>query len=179
MTFFRDHEGMEVLSYDTGGAHDHAAFDQFLERLYSRTNPVRFLGSLLEGKRMVWLDPNPRSTTRGIELLRTAAHLAEAGFDLQEVTDVAGAIAAMQTRAADIVITHWGHSDNGDSNALRLLQQMRQNDLVAPVIVFASGDYADENKRAALRAGALAYSYRWSSLFRRLRDVFDDGTRTG
>jgi hypothetical protein len=178
VAFFRQHEGMEVLSYPTDTSHDHSPFDGFLEKLYRRTNPLLFLGSLLSGKRMVWLDPNPHSTTRGIEMLRTATTIAESGFELVEVTDVDGAIRALKDKPTDIVITHWGHSPGG-SNAERLLENMKRNDLGVPVVVFASGHYADDNKRTGLRAGAIAYCYRWSTLFRRLRDVFDDGRRTG
>lgn len=178
VAFFREHEGMHVLSYDTRADPEHRAFDGFLEALYKRTNPVLFLGSLLAKKRVVWLDPNPKATGHGFELLRRAAHLAEAGFELEEVSDVEGAVHSLAARPADLVITHWGHSPGG-SNCERLLGEMRRRDLRAPVIVFASGHYADDNKRAALRAGAIAYCYRWATLFRKLRDIFDHGERTG
>ncbi len=176
--FFREHEGMEVLSYSSQRHPQHRPFDEFLDRLYRRTNPLYVLGSLLAHRRVVWLDPNPDSTSHGFELLRKAARLADSGFELEEVGDVAAAVATLRDRPADLVITHWGHSPAG-SNAERLLAQLRAQDHWAPVIVFASGDHAEDNKRSALRAGAHAYCFRWSSLFRRIRDIFDHGLRTG
>jgi len=184
VAFFRQHEGMQLLSYETSEHPDHAPFDAFLEQLYGRTSPIFHLGRLLGGRRILWLDPNPDSTEKGIELLRRAAGLAEAGFALTEVADLPAAIAAV--RAADdaaepfdLVISHWGHDDHALSKAEQLLASMRTAALGAPVIVFASGDYAEANKRRALRAGAIHYCYRWSTLFRRLADVFDDGLKTG
>jgi hypothetical protein len=175
--FFRNHEGMKVISYDTTQAADHEPFDDFLAQLYRQTNPVYHLGRLLEGKRLIWLDPNPNNNEAGIKTLRNAARWADAGFTLDEVTDVEGALAQLAT-PCDLLITHWGHGPHG-SNAERLLKEIRSRDLQAPVIVFASGAYAEQNKRRALKAGAIGYCFLWSTLFRRLADVFDHGRNTG
>ncbi len=182
--FFRQHEGMQLLTYTTEAHPDHAPFDGFLERLYKQTSPLFHLGRLLGGRRILWLDPYPGSTEEGIELLRRAAGLAEAGFSLREVADLAAATGALQEAEEqgdpfDLVISHWGHGEGALSKAEQLLASMRTEGVGVPVIVFASGDYADDNKRRALRAGAIHYCYRWSSLFRRLADVFDDGKKTG
>lgn len=184
VAFFRQHEGMQLLTYTTDAHPDHAPFDGFLERLYGQTSPLFHLGRLLGGRRILWLDPYPGSTEEGIELLRRAAGLAEAGFALTEVADLPSAMAALHDADAaddpfDLVISHWGHGEGALSKAEQLLASMRTAALGAPVIVFASGDYADANKRRALRAGAIHYCYRWSTLFRRLADVFEDGKKTG
>lgn len=160
------------------------SFDGFLQRLYGKTSPLFHLGRLLGGRRILWLDPYPGSTEEGLELLRRAAGLAEAGFALSEVADLSAALDALRqgedaNEPFDLVISHWGHGDGALSKAEQLLAEMRKAELAAPVIVFASGDYADANKRRALRAGAIHYCYRWSTLFRRLADVFDDGKKTG
>lgn len=34
-----------------------------------------------------------------------------------------------------------------------------------PVVVFASGDHAEENREAALRLGALEYTFTWDGLY--------------
>ena len=84
VAFFRQHEGMQLLTYDTADHPDHAPFDGFLERLYGKTSPLFHLGRLLGGRKILWLDPYPDSTEEGIQLLRRAAGLAEAGFSLSE-----------------------------------------------------------------------------------------------
>lgn len=184
VAFFRQHEGMQLLTYTTDEDPGHMSFDGFLQRLYGKTSPLFHLGRLLGGRRILWLDPYPGSTEEGLELLRRAAGLAEAGFALSEVADLSAALDALRqgedaNEPFDLVISHWGHGDGALSKAEQLLAEMRKAELAAPVIVFASGDYADANKRRALRAGAIHYCYRWSTLFRRLADVFDDGKKTG
>ncbi|MBW2456372.1 MAG: SIR2 family protein [Deltaproteobacteria bacterium] len=181
--FLRSHEGVEVLSYAHDDPPNHGAFDDFLARLYRCTNPQYHLGRLLSGQRLLWLDPNPNSTEDGIELLRHSARLAAGGFHLTEVTDVTGAMAELGGKSPGppygLVISHWGQGGGDESNAERLLGEMRRHNVHVPVIVFASGSHADENKQRALRAGAMAYCYHWSSLFRRIGDAFDHGLHAG
>jgi hypothetical protein len=55
-----------------------------------------------------------------------------------------------------------------------LLEQMRRRDLRVPVVVFASGDHADENREAAFRLGALEYTSRWDALFAVIDRRFSD-----
>ena len=84
-----------------------------------------------------------------------------------------------------LVITQWGHGLENDpggeicASAECLLAQMRSRDLRVPVIVFASGEHADENKAAALALGANAFTFTWEGLFRRIADVFEPGSRSG
>ena len=159
------------------------AAEQQGNRRVATATTLYHLGRLLSGQRLLWLDPNPDSTEDGIELLRHAARLADGGFHLTEVTDVAGALAELGGASAGppygLVLSHWGHDGGEVSNAERLLTEMHRRGLRIPVIVFASGSHADENKRRALQAGAMAYCYRWSSLFRRIGDAFDHGLQTG
>jgi len=49
----------------------------------------------------------------------------------------------------------------------------------APVVVFASGDHADDNKHASLRLGAQAYTFEWQRLFQEIERVFKPGSLTG
>jgi DNA-binding response OmpR family regulator len=55
--------------------------------------------------------------------------------------------------------------------AERLLMEMRAQDLRAPVIMFASGGHAEENRRTALNMGAQAYTFEWPTLFREIERV--------
>ena len=56
---------------------------------------------------------------------------------------------------------------------------MRRLDGWVPVIVFASGDHAETNKRRVLRAGAIDYTYTWPALFERIEMVLADGRVSG
>ena len=55
------------------------------------------------------------------------------------------------------------------------LDGIRRQDLRCPVIVFGSGEFADENKIAALRRGAVAYCGSFQSLFQTLQHVLSPG----
>ncbi len=176
--FFRHHEGIELLSYPSDRGLKHGAFDRFLEDLHARTNPLLHLGRLLHGRRILWHDPNPSNNTFGIEVLRKASAGAGGDHELVEVTDVEAALNAMAHHDIDLVLTHWGHGPS-QSNAERLLEEMHARGLSAPVLIFATARYADENKRRALKAGALGYCYRWPSLLRTIATVLDDGHTTG
>jgi len=51
---------------------------------------------------------------------------------------------------------------------------MRQRDIRVPVVVFASGDHADQNREAAFQLGALEYTSRWDALFAVIDRRFSD-----
>jgi hypothetical protein len=63
------------------------------------------------------------------------------------------------------VITRWGHGGGREPDAVRLLDAMRRKDARVPVVVFASGAHAAENRETALRMGALEYTSDWDTLF--------------
>jgi CheY-like chemotaxis protein len=176
--FYRRHEGIALISYASQSGHD--AFDAWLEELYRRTNPLHHLAELLAGRRILWLDPNPRNNAAGISQLRAAAKLA--GLEaarFEEVHDVEHALTLLGASPWDVVITHWGWSAAAPPNAERLLREMRRRDLAAPVVVFGRGQYADENKKRALASGAVDYVFSWSALLRRIEDLFSPGSVTG
>ncbi|MBT8462560.1 MAG: SIR2 family protein, partial [Gemmatimonadetes bacterium] len=176
------HEGLGVISYENGPNGDHSGFDEYLETIFQHTNPTYLLGSLMHERRILWVDPRPANNAYGMQFLREAAGTARVDSDIVlEVETPADAIAALESGPVDLVITHWGHGESpaGTSNAEFLLQEIRSRDLRAPVIVFASGSHADENKRLALGLGAVAYVFRWESLFREMAEVLEPGTVTG
>lgn len=186
VAYLRRHEGIEVLTYDSSNGTDYSGFDGYLRSLYEQTNPRLALGRYLEGKRILWVDQGEWSNDYGLEFLRKAADSAgSSDYGVEQVETPAQAIERL-SRPPDIhlVITQWGHGLESDdestcSAAESLLVQMRANDLRAPVIVFASGEHADENKAAALALGASAFTFDWEGLFRRIADVFEPGSRSG
>jgi hypothetical protein len=52
-------------------------------------------------------------------------------------------------------VSHWGHSAAGGPTALQLLAHNRARDVRVPLLVFATGDHAEENKQQLLRSGGL------------------------
>ena len=80
---------------------------------------------------------------------------------------------------AELVITRWGHGEGPDKLAVgeHLLREIRRRDLRAPVVVFASGDHADENKRTAMGLGATSFEHGWQSLFREIERIFTPGSQ--
>jgi hypothetical protein len=187
VAYLRRHEGIEVMTYDSSQGSDYSGFDDYLRSLYEKTNPRLALGRYLEGKRILWVDQGEWSNDYGLEFLRKAADSAgSSGYGLEQVETPQQALERL-SRGPDLhlVITQWGHGLESDeigkscASAECLLAQMRKRDLRVPVIVFASGEHADENKAAALALGTSAFTFDWEGLFRRIADVFEPGSRSG
>jgi CheY-like chemotaxis protein len=181
--FLRDHEGIEVLTYDSVGRTDYSGFNNYLEQIYEATSSKHLLGELISGKRILWADPT-RDADAGAALLRDASTLS-GGVGVEVVDGPAEALQRLRSTPYDLVITRWGHeletADDGQpiSLAEHLLSEIRQRDIRTPVIVFASAGYADANKRTALSLGAVDYTFSWESLFRTIESVFTPGSVTG
>lgn len=160
---YAKHEGMHLFSYDSGPQRrEHDAVDTLLEHLHQATNPLVIMGKRLDGKRILWVDPSDQNNARG------RAHLADAARGLCTI-DLAGspdeAFARLPDGRYDLVITRWGHHPRAAPDAVVLLEKMRANDVRVPVVVFASGAFAGENRERALGLGALEYTSDWEALF--------------
>ena len=93
-------------------------------------------------------------------------------------SDIQIAKDSLQSDEIDLLITHWGHDQairpdgEREPNAHSLLRLIKSNNLPVPVLVFASGDYADANRSSALKFGALDYVDQFHDLFSRIEDIF-------
>ena len=92
VTFFRRHEGIEVMPYDSATSPPHHHFDDFLKALYELTNPLLHLGRRVGSRRLLWHDPNPSNNEAGIETLRRAVSLSGDAHELVEVQSIERAI---------------------------------------------------------------------------------------
>lgn len=160
---FEKHEGVRLFTYDSGPARaEHGSVDALLEQLHEATSPTKIMGARLSGKRILWVDPSDRNNARG------RAHLADASRNLCTIDLAASPDEATQrlaTERYDLVITRWGHHPKSPPDAVVLLEAMRKMDARAPVVVFASGAFAEENRERALGLGALEYTSDWETLF--------------
>lgn len=177
--YYEKHEGLGVLGYATknGGA-DHSGFDALLKQLYAETNPVHRLGQHLKGRRIFWFDPNKDNNHLGRELLSKALKEVEgvrAGDGVRDLlVDVKDlGVAKGHLESAEpfhLVITHWGHGKGpgGSPNGAALLRaaakRRAEGHGVAPIIVFAGKDHADENRVQALALGAFEFTCEWPAL---------------
>ena len=95
-----------------------------------------------------------------MQFLKEAAQGAENPCQIDQPLTWEEGVERLRASGADLVLTHWGHANATDkagqpcSVAEQLLVEMRAQDLRAPVIVFASGGHAEENRRTALNLGA-------------------------
>jgi hypothetical protein len=170
--YYRRHEGIEVLTYDAQAPPRHGGFDRILEALHRETHPAHFLGRLLAGRRIVWLDPQPANNAHGMVFLAEAAAMAATSpCRVDRVGDVSSALAKLgdDHPPADLVITHWGHDRERDpttgapcSTAAALLAAIRRADLRVPVIVFSDRRFAADNRPLAYRLGACDLLASWS-----------------
>ena len=179
--YLRVHEGIEVLGYVHTPGDEHEGFDRWLAAIHAETNPTEQLGRRLAGKRILWVDPKPANNVYGESFLRNAAARADDAEELWEIDKVptwAAAVDALEAIPYDLVITHWGwRKAETPEGAVcpvgqRLLMEMRERDLRAPVVVFSTADFAVPNRRDALRLGAREYLSRWSELFREIAELF-------
>lgn len=148
-----EHEGIRVISYPWDP--EFLGFDDVLRRLHDATNPAMLLGQILAGKRIVWIDPKPAEVDLGMRFLQDAARSAGTPAGIDRFDSARDALDSIAAEGADLVVTQWGHGlgPDGTSVGEHVLGEIRRRDLRTPVMVFASGYCADENRRAALRLG--------------------------
>ncbi len=174
--YARRHEGIEILSFPSDP--DYRGFDDTLAVIHELTNPTRTLGRLLHGKRIVWIDPASDLVGPGMEFLEQAASSSGADATIDRFDNVDEALDSIEADGTDLVVTRWGHgrAPGGGSTAEHVLGEVRRRNLHAPVLVFASGDHADENKRTAMGLGATSSEFTWEGLFQEVERIFRPGS---
>jgi CheY-like chemotaxis protein len=190
---FAQHEGIEILSYDTGGGRDFSGFDRLLGAIHDATNPLLHFARHLERRRILWIDPHPENNELAFEHLAEAARVsgrretalvtvATADEGLRALEQAAGA------EPFDVAISHWGEGaarddeDRPSPAAVRLLSGIRSRDLRCPVVLFAGsahGPELDRRKRTALGLGAQAYCFSFETLYQTLERILAPGDETG
>lgn len=169
------HEGLVVLDYSTRAegrkTQDFSGFDRWLEAVYAEASPEASLQATVQGKKILWLDPNPYNNAYGVRILGQHA-------DLVVVDSVEQALEKLRSARHDdrydLIITRFGWERAGPSTCERLLTGMRSDDLRAPVIAFADPRYRERNRPVALELGALAFTDAWEELFEVMEGFFQD-----
>jgi hypothetical protein len=176
--FFRDHEGIEILPYETrpapgGGREGWEGADAWLDALREKTSTRAMLGSVLAGKRVIWLDPEPENNAEGRKLMLEVAQ--QRGLDLQSPRTVAEALAAAKAKPSDLVLTRFG-GQPGSSLFESFVQGFRAlpADLQAPVLVFAGVGDAARRRQLVYKLGGLGYVCSWPELFREIYRTLAD-----
>jgi len=167
--YFREHEGVEILNYDVVDD-DHSGFDRWLEAIHGSTAPQARVRKLLEregeNQTVVWLDPHRGGTNQaGLDWL------AAAGAEIEQL-DEHGELREADHAGARLLITHHGYRPDAPSTSELVLREVGRWREHPPVIVFASGDHARANRRAALRLGAWEYAHSWPELFELIERLF-------
>lgn len=185
--YYERHEGLGVLPYRTGPDHaDHSGFDAILAGIYGETNPVHRLGQLLQGRRLLWLDPSPEHNALARRLITAAVRevegAADVGRHLVEVATCSEAVALLRQQPGvfDMVLSHWGHGagPDGMSNGEALLRAMAglraTGQPVPPAMIFAGAGHEAENRRRALQLGAIGFTSNWARLMAVIERVLAD-----
>jgi len=175
---FRRHEGIEILTYDTKGGTDFSGFDTLLKQLHDQTNPIFHFGSLLQNKRLLWLDPNPGNNEHLTNFFVLSELVANTPLDSFSVEPTSTAEEALSLIKANqeastpfhLVITHWG-SRSKPPVAIRLLEGMRAQGLRSPVLIFSTRKGANARKPHALALGAQAYCFSDDGLLRSIQRI--------
>jgi len=174
--FLLRHEGIEALVYDSKNG-DHSGFDWYLSKLHEHTAPSKILGSLLKGKRLLWLDPKPDNNLYGMDLINQSTDM---GCDIVKCSDPSEALCLLSGSTFDLIITHWGHglsvdqSGTSSPNAVELLERIREVRLEVPLVVFASPDpdHIHANRMKAISLGDFEYTWTFEGLFQAIETIF-------
>lgn len=162
--FYRAHEGVHVLNYDTKNGTDFSGFDRWLEAINERTAPLPRMARLLHAKRIAVV---------GYARITDADWLLGAIVPADRLVRIhtASEWAVQHANAPfDLVITRF--SDDVATNVLNAMN--RQANRRAPVIVFASDTDVSNRRRLVMALGAVQYCFSFTSLLRAISDVFDD-----
>jgi PAS domain-containing protein len=175
---FRKAEGVEILSYHTrqlpDGSTDFSGFEQILREIHNHTNPRWQLGSLLQGKRILWVDPFPESVGPAKDYLDEAIEVVGGdAHTIQHVDSAARALAALKDadlgKGYDLVISHYGEHLR---TAELLLSGIRIMGIEVPVLVFAGPWDVEVRKPRVMRWGAVGYYHSFEGLVRAIEHVF-------
>jgi hypothetical protein len=161
--YFLEHEGIQLLPYSASGT-DHSGFDRWLEAIHEATAPVKRLSHLLNGKTIVWIDRSRGNNKHGLEMLEKAGAILRPLASLEQLTD--------KDLEADLLLTNFGYRKASSAVAFDVLERLRRSPQRPPVIVFAGGDHAAENRKEVLRRGAFEYASGWSELFGLIERLF-------
>ena len=168
---FRDVEGIEVLGYEVkNSGQDHGGFDKWLQAIHDRTEASHRLRHLLgdgtsSDRSVIWIDPDTQGNAPGY------AWLQKAQGEVKRL-DRAAELRRDEHASAQLIITNFGYRGAGDSGAFDVLDAVRDWPERPPVIVFASGRHAPDNRLACLRRGAWEYAYEWPELFECIERLF-------
>ena len=166
-------EGLCVFSYNSTKGHQ--PFDDFLKALARATDPQALLPDLVFGKRILWLDPKPKNNELPAEYLRGSVvittKLEEAKSYLEE------ADGKPNSEGFDLVISHWGYKEGSTPSGKALLEHVRIKGIKTAIIIFASGDFYDENRKEALDLGAYEYTCTFQGLLQEIESFFSKQRR--
>jgi hypothetical protein len=156
---FRDYEGIEILSDMTD---DFEGFNEWLKIISKETSLEGRLKSLLTGKKIVWVDPNPQNNERGYKLVAGSS-----GATVETLVSHAE-LDEDKHAQADLLLTAFGYEGPGQSHAYRVLATVNGWERRPPVIIFAAPGKSDQlhsNRQECLRRGAFEYTVEWSELY--------------
>jgi hypothetical protein len=166
---YKEHEGIEMLTYDTHKQTDYSGFDRLLKAIHDRTSPVMRFRVLLDGKRLLWVDPRYEMNIRWAAQFFDM-HWGQDVLDVVRSADEALEHLASQTansRRYDLAVCFWGDEFSHQTQeplGAALLRGIRERGFRIPMIVFADKSVFQKRKREVLELGALGCYYRWNSL---------------
>jgi hypothetical protein len=169
-------EAIETIRYRSNTPSDHKGFDRFLEELADQTSADKVAAKLLSEKKILWFDRNRKNNQEAIDILEP--RIRDGRGELKIVTEMPEAKKLLGSKKYHLLITHWGHPDpmdpnsGPDSNAQILLRYIRHEGIETPVIVFASHEHVNENRREAFKLGAFDFLFDWKPLFLSIERLF-------
>jgi hypothetical protein len=177
-------EGIQVIHFETAGGSDFSEFKRILRAIHDSTNPLMHFGQMLAERRILWVDPNPRSVAPVTQrfLVNAARKAGDVTFTVDHVSTAKEAVVALMRSPPhhySLIVSHWGHSVAGGPTAVQLLQGIRDHRLEVPLLVFATDNDVDERKQTVQRLGGQGYYWTYDGLLRGMEHVFAPAAVSG
>ena len=172
--YLRDSEGIQLLRFGASEeTPDYDGFDALLAAIHDHTNFFRVMQRALEGFHIFWLDDNPEGHWGDTDVRGIIERIESGASDLTifRSRHLGETLTELTEHPPDLIITNWGHRADADPVAVQLLDAIHAAGIKVPVVVFASGIHQLENRAAALRAGAAAFTSDHENLFREIHTV--------
>lgn len=103
----------------------------------------------LTGKAILWVDDNPANNELAVRALK------KFGLDIEQATSTGTAIAAMERRKFDLVVSDMGRGDDMRAG-YGLLKLLRDSGSKTPFFIFAGSDTREFRREAAERGAQLS-----------------------
>lgn len=187
MRYYRRHEGVHILNWDTQGFKHFEGLECYLQAINAKTNIMYRFGRLLYGKKILWFGGSGFARTHVAPFFRSCVHqyCVLEGLPLERdklhIVGTANSIEVvlnkLKNRKFHLIISKFGQY-GGNILFMEMIKRLRKlpRKLWAPVIVYSRPENMNVRKRIVTSAGGLNYCSTFSELMNSIDFCFRDAS---